>query len=288
LHEFDEATQVELLPTGRYAARTSRRFWNAHGAFGGTTAASVVRALSHGAGADQHVASLTLHYLDSVSAPSFEIAIQHEKRTSSFTFVRVEVYQGEQLTVSGLAVLSRARPEQTFRSARPPRLLEEPAPSERWTVGEQLANFTREFDYSFVQGVPLSSQQQLVSSGWLGLKQPRALDPPLLTAYSDAWPPVLWAALPRPTVFSTLVMNMFFRASPAELPGHGEAGRVFVDLESSLGKDGLIDERQQVWSASGVLLSQTSQVCRYTLKSPEQTSLAGYRLVGAKPPAGQP
>ena len=108
-----------------------------------------------------------------------------------------------------------------------------------------------------------------------------------MTAYSDAWPPVLWAALPQPTVFSTLVMNVFFRVSPAELASHEGAGRVFVDLESSLGKDGLIDERQEVWSANGVLLSQTTQVCRYTVKPPEHASLSGYHLVGGKATASQ-
>jgi hypothetical protein len=284
MHAFDEATHVELLPTGRYAARTSQRFWNAHGAFGGTTAATVVRALSHGAEGDQRVASLTLHFLGSLSAPSFEIAITHERRTASLTFARVEVYQGVQLMLSGLAVLARARSEPTFRSIRPPEVLAD-GPSERWIEGEQLASFTREFDYAFVRGLPFSDQQALVSSGWIGLKRARELDLPLLTAYSDAWPPVLWAALPRPTVFSTLVMNVFFRAGPTELARHRDAGRVFVDLASSFGSDGLIDERQDVWSASGVLLSQTTQVCRYTVKSPEHASLAGYRLVGQKTPA---
>lgn len=83
-HPFDTATALQALGDGRYAGRTSDDYWNFTGPFGGTTAATLLRAMTEHPRRLGTPLSFTVNFCAPVAMGEFNITV-HEVRSNRST-----------------------------------------------------------------------------------------------------------------------------------------------------------------------------------------------------------
>jgi acyl-CoA thioesterase len=111
-------------------------------------------------------------------------------------------------------------------------------------------------------GSPWSSGAEAQTGGWIRLREdPGPVDAPLLTAYTDAWPPAVFTRLGPGSVpggVPTLDLTVHFRAPwPADLDTRDFA---LVTFRSRLAHEGFVEEDGEIWTRDGRLLAQSRQL----------------------------
>jgi acyl-CoA thioesterase len=113
-----------------------------------------------------------------------------------------------------------------------------------------------------VFAAPGASAPEAVTGGWIRLREgPRVVEPELLAAYTDSWPPSIFSQVPPGTLSSgvpTVDLTVHFRAPwPAAEDADDFALIVF---RSRLARDGFVEEDGEVWTRGGLLLAQSRQL----------------------------
>lgn len=100
---------------------------------------------------------------------------------------------------------------------------------------------------------------------WVRDAELRGLDARSVTALCDAPVPSIWLRMATPVLITTVVYNIFFRASQAQLTAAGD-GHVLLESRSAAGIAGFFDQDTNVWSEGGVLLAQSQQLAWFSDK----------------------
>jgi acyl-CoA thioesterase len=106
-------------------------------------------------------------------------------------------------------------------------------------------------------GAPWTGRPTSTVGGWIRMREPRALDLPLLAALTDTWMPAMWPRLTVPTGKMTVDLTIHFRgAVPVD-----DLGWWFIRQTTRHVEDGFADEDCEVWASDGRLLAQSRQLC---------------------------
>lgn len=258
---FDEATMVEPLGGGRFAA-TVHPGWSApRGPNGGYLAALMLRAMQAVVSDPaRRPRSLTLHYLRPPAEAPAEIAVVVEREGRNMTTVSARMVQDHKLCLLGLAALSADFPGQPAWTT--------PAPDvpafedvEPWPLHPRHPPISQRFELRHAIGPqPFSSGGEALAGGWLAFRAPddaRPVDALAIAAMTDAWLPAPWARLDRPVGAPTIDLTIHFRAPELVLPP-GEP--VLVRFATRTAHGGFSEEDGEVWSRDGVLLAQSRQL----------------------------
>jgi hypothetical protein len=112
-------------------------------------------------------------------------------------------------------------------------------------------------------------------SGWIRLKEARALDAALVVLVADVLPPTTFAASATPQGGMTLDLAVTLLADPAEADAEaGGTGEITMTVETEHAAEGLAWERGVLWAGSTVLA--TVAQTRYVGRAP--TVLGARRL----------
>jgi acyl-CoA thioesterase len=283
---FEDATRVEPLGEGRFAADVDLGWAAPTAANGGYLAAIVVRAIAAHADprGERRLRSLTLHYLRPAGAGALELDVEVVRSGRRITSVRVTARQGGREVLAALAAL--AVPDLpaagTWLPAPPPAA---PAPpreaprlaADRWRRADDahwLAVHERAPAISHrVQlaprfgGVPFSGRQPAPgeapqAGGWITLPQARPVDAAYVALCSDVWWPPGFEPLDRPAVAPTIDLTIHFRA---DLPPEGLPDQPVLGwFRSSTARDGLVEEDGLLFGADGTLLAHSRQLAIFT------------------------
>jgi len=257
---FGRDTAVRATGDGRYEARIDPGWFVVNGPNGGYVAAIVLRALQHAVGDPERAPrSLTLHYTAPPAEGPIAVETRIERSGRSLTTASARLVQDGRLTALAVAALSRPREVARFDHSRMP---EAPPPEDLAPAPHRIPMNAR-YETRFAPGSDPDAGSDLPRTlAWIRPAEPRALDFPLLAAYTDALPPpvLVWrqggtALGPLPTVDLTL----HFRAP---LP-HGACGPgdfCLAAFRSRVARDGFVEEDGEVWSRDGVLLAQSRQL----------------------------
>jgi acyl-coenzyme A thioesterase PaaI-like protein len=90
--------------------------------------------------------------------------------------------------------------------------------------------------------------------GWIGLREPRPLDGPVLCIFADAWYPAIWPRLTEFHAAPTIDLTVHFRCP---LP---VAGPLLARFTSRLSRDGYFEEDGALWAADGTLVAHSRQL----------------------------
>ncbi|HEX8744714.1 MAG TPA: thioesterase family protein [Thermoleophilaceae bacterium] len=255
--EFDRRTAVRALGDGLYEGVVDER-WNVmRGPHGGYIAAMMQRALTDAAGDGERVPrSLTVYYPAAPAPGPVSIRCEVERAGRSMSTVSARMEQDGRPTCLALAALSAPWPEamrldNTERPDAP-----DPESIPELDRAGLVPPFAKYFDFRPVVGDPwFTGSERALSGGWMRLREPHALDPPLVAALSDAWPPAVFPAASGPVAAPTIELTVHFRG---DLPADGDW--VLGVFESRVSRAGFFEEDGTLWTRSGEVIAQSRQL----------------------------
>lgn len=257
--KFDTDTAVV---DGR--AIVSEDWFVVRGPNGGYLAAMLVNALGQAVAPDRRPRSLTIHYVAAPAPGPLDIATTIERDGRSFTFLSARMEQDGKLMATALAAYSGERAGIEWREeempAVPPAAAIEPFPA-----GPPFPPFAAHWEMrSVVPSLPFSGGERAESGGWIRLREPRALDYPLVAALTDAWFPAAFSRLRSPEALPTIDLTIHFRAAPALAAGES----VLAMFRSRHAGGGFVEEDGTLWAPDGTLIAQSRQLA--LLQGPSQ------------------
>jgi acyl-CoA thioesterase len=263
MHPFD--TSLELQPTGSapdgaslFHARTSERYRNAIGPFGGWTAALLLKSVLSMAQARGAPLALDALFMGPIDDGELEVRVSLLRQNRTVGFWRSELWQKGRICAHAQVTLSVARTGSLLQDVQFPNVPRPDALPDYVNPRTPVA-WTEQYIFKAVSGLLFSGAPSMDSRIWLRDAQPRPLDAIALTAICDTPFPSPWIRLAEQVPVSTVAFSVYFRASEAD---YAQAGTEFNLLESkaALMENGYVDQFTSVWSASGRLLAQTQQM----------------------------
>jgi acyl-CoA thioesterase len=259
---FDRHTRVTPDGPGRYLVTIDPSWWIIRGPNGGYVAALLVRALEAAvADSTRQLRSLTVHFLRPPEQGPAQIEVSIDRQGRTLTNLRATLLQHGRPQATALAAFAAPRETASLHHA----VMPEVPPPEALTPREQgMLPIHQQYELRFALG-PASQDEartrEAVSGGWIRLREERALDAALLTAYSDGWPPAVFATGELPPSMGgvpTIDLTVHIRAS---LPGGvGPGDPVLAVFRTRELEDGYLEEDGELWSRDGQLLAQARQL----------------------------
>jgi acyl-CoA thioesterase len=257
---FDDATAVEPLGGGAYAA-TIDGGWSAPlGPNGGYLAAIVLRAMGRAVDDAQRAPrSLTLHYLRPPVVGAAEIDVVVERAGRSLTSLAARMTQDGSLRVLALAAFGTDFPSAADYGTAMPDV--PPHTAVDAVAAHPLAPpIASRFELRPALGPELfSGADEALVGGWLRLDEPRPADALAVAAYTDAWIPSPWSRLTAPNPAPTIDLTIHFRRR-LPIVGADPATPVLARFASTTSAAGYFEEDGLIWSADGELLAHSRQL----------------------------
>jgi acyl-CoA thioesterase len=257
---FDDDIALRPLGDGRYAGEIVEHWWTPRGPLGGYVMALMLHGAMLEVGEEERAPrTLTIHFLRPPAAGPVTVVARTERAGRSLSTVSVVLEQDGARLGIGLAALSRAWPGERFDDAPMPRVapadpavgLDAGLPDHRSPPFSERLTMQRRFGDDF-----FSRSEHGVTGGWVGLREQRAVDAPVVAMLADAWFPAPWPRLEKLMPAPTIEMTVYFRA-PLPLGARGPLlGRFHADVV----RDGFFDESGELWSPDGTLVAQSRQL----------------------------
>jgi acyl-CoA thioesterase len=263
-HLFDEATRVSAGDS-RWVGQTRPDYWAFVGPFGGTTAATILRALiDHPQRAGDPLA-LTVNFCALIAEGAFELDVRLVKANRSTQHWCVEMTQGSDDVVTlATAVFAERRSSWSHQQAQFPQA----APFEPIVPYSKVAmSWTKQYDFRFVEGEPKfdgtrAEPQDAFTKWWIGDKVPRKIDMLSLMSMSDAFFGRVFHVRQELVPFGTVSLTTYFHTSAEELAAE-EISRVLATADARIFHKSYGDQSGELWSANGRLLATTTQIAYF-------------------------
>ncbi|MDH5205962.1 MAG: thioesterase family protein [Hylemonella sp.] len=265
-HAFDTAMALEPVAPGRYAGRTSEAYWNMVGPFGGTTAATVLRAILDHPDLLGAPLSLTVNYAGALAAGPFEVQLQPVRTNRSTQHWTVGILQpgadGQPVVTTTATVITAVRRETWSLSDTP--MPKVPPPQEVPAVAfDRKVAWFKQYELRPIQG-ELPSEwhgggDSSLSQLWMRDAPARALDFCALAALADVFFPRVWLRRAIQVPVGTVSITVYFHASAEELAATGQ-GYVLGQARAQEFRNGFFDHSAQLWNEAGSLLCTSHQI----------------------------
>lgn len=244
--------------------------WRAgRGPHGGYLAAMLLRALVESvADADRAPRSLTIHYARAPEPGPVRISTVLEREGRSLSTLSARMHQGEELIALVLAAFSLPWGGPEVDDVRMPDV-EPPDPSREGVrlIEHGGPEFARHLVLQpRMEGRPFAGAgQPMEIRGWLGLAEPRPIDPLSLAFFSDALIPAPFMHLSEPMAVPTIDLTVHFRErTPRPRSAeHSEPDPLELCLAMTRTEsihDGFFVEDGTIWASDGTLLAQSRQL----------------------------
>lgn len=265
-HAFDAALRLDEIAPGHYTGRTSAAYWNMVGPFGGTTAATVLRAILRHPQLLGAPLSLTVNYAGAPVPGELEVQVQPVRTNRSTQHWTVAVLQkdaqGNPIVTTTATAVTAARRETWSLSDLPmPRV---PAPAEAPPVRyDKAMAWLEHYELRAVSGaIPQAwdgGGDSSLSQVWMRDAPPRPLDFCALAALSDVFFPRVWLRRATRVPAGTVSITTYFHAGEKELQATGR-GYVLGQARAQEFRNGFFDQSAQLWNEAGTLLCTSHQI----------------------------
>jgi hypothetical protein len=268
-HALDLATALEGDPAAPVRlARTSDAYWTFIGPFGGTSAATALRAVLEHPAREGDPLALTVNFCAPIGRGDYAVRTRRTRANKSSQHWSVEFTQGgsDDPVLTGTLITALRRETWSHATAAPPSLppWESIAPLE---TGSRLS-WPSQYEFRFAEGLlaptetmpdPPRSPRSLL---WLRDSPPRPLDFVSLAAMSDAFFGRVFQVIGRIPPFGTVSLTTYFHAGADELAAHGSEPLAGV-ADAKVFHRSVCDQSVELWSRSGRLLATGSQIAYF-------------------------
>lgn len=268
MHPLDRATL--LAGDADDAVRrghTSTDYWNFIGPFGGTSAATALRAvIEHPQRLGDPVA-VTVNFCAPVAEGGFDVRTRIVRTNRSSQHWSAELMQGGGDPVLTASIVTAVRRESwSHQPAKPPAL--PAAESLSAFDAEAMLPWVGQYEMRFADGgtilspdipEPPASARSLL---WIRDARPRTLDFVSLMAMSDAFFGRIFQVQGRLPPFGTISMTTHFHASADELAEQG-SGLLAAMADARIFHRGFCDQTAELYGSSGRLLATSTQMAYY-------------------------
>ncbi|WPB57810.1 thioesterase family protein [Xylophilus sp. GOD-11R] len=270
LHPLDQTTALQSSGPHHWRGQPGKLYWNMVGPFGGTTAATLLHGVLLHPERIGEPAALTVNYAAPLADAPFLLEARplRTNRSSQHWFLSMTQTdaQGATVTVaSGTAVTALRR--DTWSGSELP--LPPVQPFDRVRTRTLAAGFdwTRHYDLRMLDGdLPEAwdggEAPDSVTRLWIRDQPPRPLDFLSLTAMSDLFYPRVWRRRAHRTPAGTVSITVYFHADQPALDAAG-SGPLLGEARGQEFRHGFFDQRAQLWSADGTVMTTTHQLVYY-------------------------
>jgi acyl-CoA thioesterase len=267
---FDRDTAV-LLEHGSegestFAADVSPDWRAGRGPHGGYLAAMLLRALVETVDDPRRTPrSLTIHYPRAPEPGPVSIQTRVEREGRSLSTLSARMEQDGRLIALVLSAFSVAWDAPELSELKMPNVPGPEATREAGTL-EQLGAppFTRHLVMQpRIGGTPFAaSEQPMEIGGWLGLAEPRPIDPLSLAFFSDALfpPPFVRLSEDQRVVAPTIDLTIHFRTTTPRTADPDPDELCLARFRTRLVHEGFFDESGVIWAQDGTVLAQSRQL----------------------------
>jgi hypothetical protein len=269
LHPLDAATGL----AGAAAApirtgRTSDAYWTFISPFGGTSAATALRAVLEHPGCEGDPIAITVNFCAPIVRGEFAVHTRLARANRSSQHWLVEFRQGEsdEAVLTASIVTAARRESWSHQTARAPTL----PPSE--TMAEldnrRSLSWVAQYGFRFAEGGPEMTPEipdpprSPRSVLWLRDDTPRPLDALSLVAMSDAFFGRIFQVIGRIPPFGTVSMTTHFHASGDELAAHGSEPLAAV-ADARVFHRSYCDQSVELYGRGGQLLATSTQIAYF-------------------------
>ena len=262
---FDEATRV-TAGDSRWQGQTSEDYWAFVGPFGGTTAATILRALiDHPQRAGDPLA-LTVNFCAPIAQGAFDLDVRLVKANRSTQHWSVELTQGgAEVATLATAVFAERRPSWSYQQAEFPKA---PPFEQILPYPKIAATWANQYDFRFVEGYPDFSGAKkdgpasAFSKLWISDRVPRKIDALSLMSMSDAFFGRIFHVRREIVPFGTVSLTTYFHADADDLVAE-DISRVLAVVDANIFHKSYGDLSGELWSPNGRLLATTHQIAYF-------------------------
>lgn len=264
-HPFDDGIALRPLGEGRYAGRTSERWANMIGPYGGITAAQLLQAACIDPRCLGEPLALTVNYAAAVADGEFEIEAipaRTNRTTQHWTLLQ---RQGGQVCTTASAVFAVRRPTWAAGELVMPAV--PPAAEVARATRSPPVKWPQRYEMRFVEGGwPNWREPQDHADSrtvmWLRDEPPRALDAPALAAMADVFYPRIYRRRGKPVPAGTVSITTYFHADHAAMAALADRPLLAV-AQGRRFTGGFFDQTAELWGDDGHLLASSHQVVYY-------------------------
>jgi acyl-CoA thioesterase len=260
---FSRTSAPEPQSGGRFLFQVDPSWFQGPGAFGGLTAATVLRAMMHEA-PERSPRSFDIQFCAPVPAGSSEIEVKVERVGSAMSFLSARVLNQGKVCATAIASLGRDRSfDLDFAYQRPEGVLAVPD-VEREMSGEPppppFPAFLRHFRLKFaLGGIPYAGAPQAHVGVWMRPHEPEPVDYPLAVALLDVPPPALLVKASSFRAMSSVAISYHFLA-PLPAPELDPSAPMLVEVRSHAASGGYADQEGRLYSPQGKMYAVARQL----------------------------
>ncbi len=246
-----------------FAAEVADGWRAGRGPHGGYLAAMILRALMESlADPDRAPRSLTIHYARAPETGPVRIRTVIERAGRSLSTVSARMEQDGKLMALALSAFSVPWSGPEFSDVAMPDVAPPEPGRDPGTVFRGAPPFTEHLTMQKrLGGRPFREGEQAMELGvWLGLVEPRPIDPLSLAFFTDALVPAPFMRTRSPNPAPTIDLTIHFR-SPTPRTAEPDPNELcFAWVRGGLVSEGFFDEDVLIWAADGTLLAQSRQL----------------------------
>jgi acyl-CoA thioesterase len=271
-HPLDAATALDGEPGAPLRrGRTSDRYWTFISPFGGTSAATALRAVLEHPERNGDPLAATVNFCAPIARGGFDVRTRLVRANKSSQHWSVEFAQpdsGPGAVLSASVVTALRRDGWQHQPATPPEL--PPFDATPPLPNEKALPWVQQYELRFAEGSPTFSDAlpeppaSARSRLWLRDAQPRRLDFVSLLAMSDAFFGRVFQVVGRIPPFGTVSMTTYFHAAADELAAHGDAP-LAATADARVFHRSFCDQTAELYGAGGRLLATATQVAYFRL-----------------------
>jgi acyl-CoA thioesterase len=265
IHSFDQATAVERKGSA-WLGRTCDLYWAFVGPFGGTTAATLLRAVLLQAGDGADPVAISVNFCAPIARGDFTLDVQILRINKSSQHWTSVLRQNEEVAAFATIVLAQRKDSWSRQELAMPRVKrfgELDAYQAPTTVF-----WVRQYEFRFASGAldvtqpPSETHGDTRSNVWIADRSRRQIDVYSLAAMSDAFFGRIFHALGKIVPFGTVSMTTYFHVGMKDL----QFESADIVLGAAWAKNFHLSYGDQVgalWAPSGKLLATTQQLAYF-------------------------
>lgn len=265
-HPLDLATQLTPRGDGLFEGRTSPDYWNMMGPFGGTTAATLLRAAPEAPARLGDPVALTVNFCAPIAEGSFEIELIEARTNRSTQHWMIVMRQGEAIVATASAVFAARRESFEHQPATLPVLPPAEGLKPMRTDGRNA--WLQRYEFRFAEGEIRFEPKadgtpgSAYSSLYIRDLPERELDFIALAGLSDTFLVRIFQVLGTLLPAGTVSLTTYFHTDAAGLAAQGTKPLIGV-ADARVFRKGYFDQTAELWGTDGTLLATSVQTVYY-------------------------